>query len=135
MTDELLLALADMADISPKKVRLIINAYEKAKMGYKPVLEGYTIFEYEGKRYAYKQLGDGSWSPECASVELMKVLRNYFISSGMMKGGDHWPSSSFHNAWTSDVNSYGTHVLLYSDGSTYYYYNGNCYARFAVVRL
>lgn len=136
MTDELLLALADIADISPKKVRLIINAYEKAKTGHKPVPEGYTAFKYEGKRYAYKSLGDGPWTPECASLELMKVLRNYFISSGiMMEKYDNWPGSSHSYAWTSDVDSVGNHVELDSDGFTDYYGDGSGNARFAVLPL
>ena len=59
MTDELLLTLANMADVSPKKVRMIVDAYEKATTVVKPIPEGFTTFEYEGKRYAYKSLGDG----------------------------------------------------------------------------
>ena len=136
MTDELILSLADMADISPKKVRLIINAYEKAKADYKPVPEGYTAFEYEGKRYAYKSLGVGSWSPMCASLELMKVLRNYFISSGMMEKGHHWVGSSFSYACTSDVDSVGHHYYLSSSGSTVSSsYDDLSFARFAVLPL
>lgn len=134
MTDELLLALSDMADISPKKVRLIINAYEKAKTGYKPVPEGYTAFEYEGKRYAYKALGDGPWTPECASVKMMKVLRSYFIRSGKMEDGGYWPGSSYW-AWTSAVDSDGYHVFLDSDGGTNYNYDSDNLARFAVITL
>lgn len=138
MTNELLLALADKADISPKKVRLIINAYEKAKTGYKPVppvLEGYTAFKYKGKRYAYKSLGDGPWTAECASVELMKVLRNYFIISGKMEKWGNWPGSSCFDAWASDVSSNGYHVVLYSYGDTVSIYDGHRYARFAVITL
>lgn len=137
MTDELLLTLADMADISPKKVRLIINAYEKAKTGYKPVPEGYTAFEYEGKRYAYKSLGDGSWTPECASLELMKVLKNYFISSGKIKmeEGGYWPGSSYNWAWTRDVDSDGYHYFLSSGGGTGCNYDDYSFARFAVLPL
>jgi|GEM_PF-3878904 len=136
MTDELLLALADMADISPKKVRLIINAYEKAKTGYKPVPEGYKAFKYEGKRYAYKPLGDGPWTPECASIELMKVLRNYFISAGKIDEGGSWPGSGRYYAWTSDVNSYGYHVALSSYGyADCGYDDGSSNARFAVIPL
>ena len=138
MTDELLLTLADMADISPKKVRLIINAYEKAKMRYKPVPpvpEGFTAFKYEGKRYCYKSLGDGPWTPECASLKLMKVLRNYFISSGKMEGGSHWPGSNLYWVWTSDVNSSGYHVGLGSSGGTGGSGDGSFNARFAVFPL
>lgn len=138
MTDELLLALSDMADISPKKVRLIINAYEKAKPGYKLIPEGYTTFKYAGNYYAYKSLGDGdgSWTPECATLELMRVLRDYFISSGKMKKEGHWPGSSYYGAWTSDVDSYGYHAVLYSNGETYEYsYDGDTHARFAVLPL
>ena len=139
MTDELLLALADKADISPKKVRLIITAYEKAKTGYKPVLpvpEGYTAFEYEGKRYAYKYIGDGPWTPECARRELMEVLRNYFIRSGKMKkGGYYWPDSKYSWAWTGDVDSYDDHVELYSDGGTGSGDDVHYHARFAVITL
>lgn len=135
MTDELLITLADMADVSPKKVRMIVDAYEKATTGVKPVPEGYTAFEYEGKRYAYKSLGDGSWTPECANLELMKVLKNYFISAGMMEEGGHWPGSGCNYAWTSDVDSVGDHVELYSNGNTFNYYDGNYSARFAVLPL
>ena len=134
MTNELLITLADMADISPKKVRLIINAYEKAKT-YKPVPEGYTAFEYKGKRYAYKSLGDGPWIPECTSLKLMRVLRNYFIRSGKMENGGSWPGSSYNYAWTSDVYSNGYRVLLCSDGSTFNFNDGYDYARFAVLPL
>ena len=132
MNDELILTLADMTDISPKNVRLIINAYEKAKTGYKPAPEGYTSFEYKGKRYAYKSLGDGLWTPECTSLELMKVLRNYFISSGKMEECDCWPGSSYCWAWTSDVYSSGRHVVLDSCGSTYHH-GGGGFARFTVI--
>ena len=138
MTDELLLALADMADISPKKVRRIITAYEKAQMGDKPVppvLEGYTAFKYKGKRYAYRTLGDGSWTPECASVELMKVLKSHFISSGKMKEGGCWPGSSYYWAWTGDVDSYDDHIELYSDGGTGSGDDVHYHARFAVITL
>ena len=136
MTYKLLITLADMADVSPKKVRMIVDAYEKATTGVKPVPEGYTAFEYEGKRYAYKSLGDGSWTPVCASLELMKVLRNYFISAGMMEEHDNWLSSSCNYAWASDLYSYGYHVVLGSNGSTDYDFNdGVIYARFAVLPL
>lgn len=142
MTDELLLTLADMADISPKKVRLIITAYEKAKMGGKPVPEGYTAFEYEGRPYAYKSLGDGPWTPECASVELMRILRNYFIRSGKMvdkmkEGRYYWPGSNYNWAWTGNVYSNGRHGWLYSSGDTDYDYDYvDCSsARFAVLPL
>lgn len=118
MTDELLLILADMADVSPEKVRIIVDAYEKATTGVKPVPEDYTTFKYEGKRYAYKSLGVGSWTPQCASLKLMKVLRNYFISSGKMEEGGCWPGSGYHWAWTGDVDSYDDHVELYSNGGT-----------------
>ena len=134
MTDKLLITLADMADISPKKVRLIINAYEKAKTGCKPVPKGYTAFEYEGKRYAYRALGDGPWTPECASVELMKILKSHFIRSGKMEDGGYWPGSRYW-AWTSDVYSYGNHVFLDSDGGTNYDYDDDYNARFAVITL
>lgn len=134
MTDELLLTLADMADVSPKKVRMIVDAYEKATTVVKPVPEGYTVFEYEGKRYAYKSLGDGPWTLECASVALMKVLRNYFIRSGKMEKWGNWPGSSYGGAWTSDVDSYGHHVGLGSSGTHHYYYD-SYNARFAVLPL
>lgn len=132
MTDELVLILANMADISPKKVCLIIDAYEKAKS---PVPEGFTAFEYKGRRYAYKSLGDGPWTPECASLERMRVLKNYFIDSGKMEECGHWPGSSCSYAWTSDVNSDGGHVELHSDGYSYSNYFGIYYARFAVLPL
>ena len=135
MTDELLLILADMADISPKKVRMIVDAYEKAKTGYKPVQEGYTIFEYEGKRYAYKELGDGPWTPQCTSLELMEVLKNYFVSSGMMEEHDKWPGSSCFDAWSSDMSSCGLHVALSSGGGIYGGIDGDHHARFAVLPL
>lgn len=115
--------------------RWICNRYgKKATTGVKPVPEGYTAFKYEGKRYAYKSLGDGPWTPECASLELIKVLRNYFISSGKMEERGGWPGSSFNYAWTSDVSFSGSHVELDSDGGTYYYGDGY-HARFAVLPL
>ena len=138
MNDELILTLADIADISPKKVRLIINAYEKAKTGYKPVPpvpEDYITFKYEGKRYAYKSLGSGPWTPECASVELMKILKNHFIRSGKMEEGGCWPGSSYYWAWTGDVDSYDDHVDLYSDGGTGSGDDVHYHARFAVLPL
>ncbi len=135
MTNELLITLADMADISPKKVRLIIAAYEKAKMRDKPVPEGYTAFKHEGKRYAYKSLGDGPWTPECASLELMKVLRDYFIRSGKMEEGGYWPGSSYAWAWTRDVDSDGYHYFLSSGGGTGCNYDDYSFARFAVLPL
>lgn len=91
---------------------------KKATTGVKPVPEGYTAFKYEGKRYAYKSLGVGSWTPQCASLKLMKVLRNYFISSGKMEEGGCWPGSGYYWAWTGDVDSYDDHVELYSNGDT-----------------
>ena len=134
MSEELLLALADMADVSPKKVRMIVDAYEKATTGVKPVPDGYTAFEYEGKCFAYKSLGDGPWTPECASVELMRILRNYFIKSGKMEDGGYWPASCYW-AWTSDVDSNGDHVFLDSDDGTNYDYDDDYNARFAVIPL
>lgn len=134
MSDELLLILANMADISPKKVALIIDTYEKSA-GYEPVPEDYDVFKYECKCYAYKSLGDGPWTPQCASLELMKVLRNYFISSGKMVEGGCWPGSGDHWAWTRDVYSYGDHVELNSYGGTNHYYDGDLSARFAVLPL
>lgn len=135
MTDELLLELAYLGDISPKKVALIIDAYEKSKTDVKPVPEGYTAFEYEGRHYAYKSLREGTWTPRCASLELMKVLRNYFIDSGKMEEGGSWPGSSCDYAWARDVDPDGYHGVLDSGGCTDYFYDGFIVARFAVLPL
>lgn len=35
------------------------------------------------------------------------------------KSGGYWPGSSYNHAWTSDVGSYGFHVVLGSPGGTY----------------
>jgi len=136
MTDKLLLALADIkANISAKKMRQIIAVYEyeKAKLRYKIDSEDFTFFEYEGRHYAYKSLGDGLWTTDCASLELMKVLKNYFISSGKMKKGGNWPGSRYYLAWTSDVYCNTDHFVLSSYGSKGNYYDGYKSARFAVL--
>lgn len=95
-----------------------------------------NTFKADGKTYEYKFLGDGPWTPECASLELMRILRNYFKSAGMMKQGGHWPDSNYRYAWTSDVGSHGSHVELYSNGGAY---NGGSdgydNARYSVVCL
>lgn len=131
MTDELLLALSDMANISPKKVRLIINPYENAKTVTVP--EGYIAFEYEGKRYVYKPLGDGPWRTECANVELMKVLKNHFLTSGEMKEGGCWPGSRSNWVWTSVGHFHNNHIVLYSGGNIFSSCDDAHYARFAVI--
>lgn len=105
MTDELLITLADIANVPPKTVKTIVENYEKATTGFHTVPVGYTVLEADGKRYAYKSLGTGEWSPMCASLDQMLLLRKYFISVGKLPDMDShpgcWPESGFEKAWTS----------------------------------
>ena len=96
---------------------------------------GYTAITYNGVTKAYKNLDDGPWTSEVASLDDMKWLRNAFIENGSMTSGGSWPGSSEYWAWTSDVYSNGYHVVLYSNGVTGNYYDGYYYARFAVSSL
>ena len=135
-------------DNSSKETKLMWKMYSKfqKEMNYNmdraewerkgaAVPEGYTVFKYEGKRYAYKALGDGPWAAECASVGLMNILKSHFIRSGKMEKWGNWPGSSYGGAWTSNVDSYGHHVGLGSSGTHHYYYDGSYNARFAVITL